>query len=80
MKRVITVILSILLWLPMATVWAQSITIGNYTFKDGGVYTGEIKGRKPHGKGRTVMKNGDVYEGNYVKGKRQGIGILFLRW
>ena len=59
MKRVITVILSMLLWLPMATVWAQSITIGNDTCKDGGVYTGEVKGRKPQGKGRTGMKSGD---------------------
>lgn len=30
---------------------------------------------KPHGKGKTVYKNGDTYEGEYVKGKRQGYGV-----
>lgn len=34
-----------------------------------------MKGRKPNGKGKTVFKNGDVYEGEYVKGKREGYGI-----
>ena len=27
-----------------------------------------------NGKGKTVFRNGDVYEGEYVKGKRQGEG------
>lgn len=50
--------------------FSSEIKIGTYTFKDNGaVYTGEIKGRKPNGKGKTVFKNGDVYEGEYVKGK-----------
>ena len=40
--------------------FSSEIKIGTYTFKDGSVYTGEIKGRKPNGKGRTVFKNGDV--------------------
>ena len=48
--------------------FSSEIKIGTYTFKDNGaVYTGEIKGRKPNGKGKTVFKNGDVYEGEYVK-------------
>ena len=49
--------------------FSTEIKIGNYTFKDGSVYTGEMKGRKPNGKGKTVFKNGDVFEGEYVKGK-----------
>ena len=52
--------------------FSTEIKIGNYTFKDGSVYTGEMKGRKPNGKGKTVFKNGDVFEGEYVKGKREG--------
>ena len=30
--------------------FSTEIKIGNYTFKDGSVYTGEMKGRKPNGK------------------------------
>ena len=47
--------------------FSTEIKIGNYTFKDGSVYTGEMKGRKPNGKGKTVFKNGDVYERENVK-------------
>lgn len=36
--------------------FSSEIKIGTYTFKDGSVYTGEIKGRKPNGKGKTVFK------------------------
>ena len=36
--------------------FSTEIKIGNYTFKDGSVYTGEMKGRKPNGKGKTVCK------------------------
>ena len=32
-------------------------------------------GNKPNGKGTTVFKNGDTYEGSYVKGKRNGYGV-----
>ena len=55
--------------------FSPEIKIGTHTFKDGSVYTGEIKGRKPHGKGKTLFKSGDSYEGEYVKGKREGYGI-----
>ena len=51
--------------------FSTEIKIGNYTFKDGSVYTGEMNGRQPHGKGKTVFKNGDVFEGEFVKGKRE---------
>ena len=59
----------------MPLVGNAQIKIGNYTFKDGGEYTGELKSRKPNGKGKTVFKNGDTYEGEYVKGLREGYGI-----
>ena len=51
---------------------SESLKIGNYQFKDGATYTGELKRRKPDGKGKTVYPNGDVYEGYYVKGKQIG--------
>ena len=38
----------------MPLVGNAQIKIGNYTFKDGGEYTGELKSRKPNGKGKTV--------------------------
>ena len=57
----------ILLFLIATEVTAQ-IKIGNYTFKDGAEYVGELKGRRPHGKGKTTFKSGDIYEGEYVKG------------
>ena len=37
--------------------FSPEIKIGTHTFKDGSVYTGEIKGRKPHGKGKTLFKS-----------------------
>lgn len=46
---------------------SAQLSLGYYKFKDGSEYTGELKGKKPHGKGRTVFRNGDVYEGEYVK-------------
>ena len=51
---------------------SAQLSLGYYQFKDGSEYTGELKGRRPNGKGKTVFRNGDVYEGEYVKGKRQG--------
>ena len=44
-----------ILFLTATSVSAQ-IKIGNYTFKDGAEYTGELKGKKPNGKGRTVLR------------------------
>ena len=58
---------------------AQKIILGTYNFKkDGGVYTGELVKRKPHGKGKTTYANGDAYEGEYHKGKRQGQGTFIF--
>ena len=54
------------------------LSLGYYKFKDGAEYTGELKGKRPNGKGKTVFKNGDVYEGEYVKGKREGYGTYIF--
>ena len=51
---------------------AQKMTVGSCTLKDGGIYTGELVGGKPNGKGRAQYENGDTYEGSLVKGMRQG--------
>lgn len=64
----------LLLLASVSTLTTAQIKIGNYTFKDGGEYTGELKGRKPNGKGKTIYKNGNTYEGEYIKGKREGNG------
>ena len=50
---------------------AQKISMGSCTTRDGGEYKGEMVAGKPHGKGNTVFKNGDTYEGEYAKGKRR---------
>ena len=42
--------------------------------KDGSSYIGEVKGKRPHGKGKQIFPNGDIYEGDFVKGKMQGKG------
>ena len=44
----------LLLLASVSTLATAQIKIGNYTFKDGGEYTGELKGRKPNGKGKTI--------------------------
>ena len=48
---------------------AQKITLGSCTTADGGDYKGEMASGKPHGKGRATYKNGDWYDGEYVKGR-----------
>ena len=35
---------------------SAQIKIGNYTFKDGAEYTGELKGKRPNGKGKPFSK------------------------
>ena len=54
---------------------AQKVTLGACTTKDGGEYKGEMQSGKPHGKGITKWKNGNVFEGNYEKGKRLPGGL-----
>ena len=50
---------------------AQKIVLGSCTTHDGGQYKGQMMNGKPNGKGHTVFKNGDTYEGEYIKGKRE---------
>ena len=69
MKKYIYILL---LLASVSTLATAQIKIGNYTFKDGGEYTGELKGRKPNGKGKTIYKNGNTYEEEYIKGTRDG--------
>ena len=57
-------------------VHAQKIMVGSCTLRDGAVYTGELVGGKPNGKGRAVYSNGDTYEGEFVKGLRHGEGTF----
>ena len=49
------------------TATAQKITLGSCTTRDGGEYSGEMASGKPHGKGKTTWKNGNLYEGEYAK-------------
>ena len=57
-----SILLSAFLVLGTGPLSAQ-LSLGYYKFKDGAEYTGELKGRRPNGKGRTFFKKGDVYEG-----------------
>lgn len=51
---------------------------GKITYNDGAVYEGEIKDYKASGKGKTIKKGyhhkDDIYIGNYLNGKANGIG------
>ena len=54
---------------------AQKISLGSCEIKEGnlsGQYKGEMMAGKPHGKGSVVYSNGDIYDGEYEKGKRHG--------
>ena len=46
-----------------------------HVMRDGSVYTGHLRLRKPSGTGRMEHTNGDVYEGAFEKGQRHGVGI-----
>lgn len=43
-------------------------------YGDVGYYAGEFKCNYPHGQGKKVYINGDVYEGQWELGRRHGIG------
>ena len=38
-----------------------------------GTYEGEFKNNKYHGKGTLTMRNGDMYEGQFVAGQKHGM-------
>ena len=46
------------------------------TLVEDGVYVGEIKKGKPHGKGILKYTNGSRYVGEFEEGKYQGQGML----
>lgn len=50
--------------------------IETINFKSGGVYKGEVKDKKRHGKGKMVWADGSVYEGDWLNGKRTGKGKM----
>ena len=49
---------------------------GEITLKDGVRYIGEVRLRRPHGTGKAIYRNGDIYEGEFAKGKRSGKGKM----
>ena len=55
-----TYLLLALMTLGSASASAQ-LSIGYYKFKDGSEYTGELKGRRPNGKGVSVEKDGSSF-------------------
>ena len=58
--------------------FAQKIEVGSCVTSDGGNYHGQMFRGKPNGKGKTVYKNKDVYEGEYMKGLRHGMVLISL--
>ena len=51
--------------------------MGVMIFADGSRYEGYFKNDFPHGYGRIVQENGDVYEGGWLLGKIDGYGRHF---
>jgi len=43
-------------------------------FNPGDRYVGEKVGNKPHGYGIAYLANGDTFKGQWVNGKRHGVG------
>ncbi len=47
------------------------------TYANGALYWGGWKNYKYHGKGKLVSSNGDIYDGDWVKDKREGTGTQY---
>jgi hypothetical protein len=47
----------------------QRATLKNGSPPNGGVYEGETRNGKPHGKGKYTYANGDIYEGDFAYNK-----------
>ena len=59
--------------------FAQKITLGASITHYGGQDKGQMQAGKPQGKGSTVFKNGDIFEGNMSKvSVRDRVFIPFL--
>lgn len=44
-----------------------------------GKYEGTFYNNEKHGRGKFTFCNGDVYDGDYINGKRTGNGIYFWK-
>lgn len=51
--------------------------IGEIKYKDGSVYAGLTSGNQPNGKGRWVLPDGDIYQGEIVNGNFSGYGVYY---
>lgn len=49
---------------------------GRFIYENGDKYIGEFKNAVPHGRGAYYNKNGSLYKGPFVHGKRQGYGTF----
>ena len=49
--------------------------IASHTYEDGREYTGEFVNGLPHGKGRMLFTNMDIYDGEWEKGVMNGKGV-----
>ena len=67
------IVIFLFIILSVSAVRAQEIVVGTCKVA-GGSYTGEMFRGKPWGKGKAIYANGDVYEGQFEKGRRQGEG------
>jgi hypothetical protein len=58
--------------------WENSEPVGKVTmtFDDGGIYEGEVKDMREHGKGVRSFPNGMRYEGDFINGGMTGYGIV----
>lgn len=57
----------------------KSIALHNTTFDKQGTYTGNRDSLdQPHGYGRYVSRQGEFYEGEWVHGKREGVGFTMV--
>lgn len=55
------------------------MSVSNYLLENKTIYSGEVyiarKRKIPHGKGKAIMPNGDIYAGHWTMGKPNGIGL-----
>ncbi|KAE8721907.1 Phosphatidylinositol 4-phosphate 5-kinase 9 [Hibiscus syriacus] len=52
---------------------------GKYTWANGNVYLGNVKGGKMSGKGTLTWTNGDSFEGSWLNGMMHGFGVYTWR-
>lgn len=52
--------------------------LGVYTKPNGYIYVGEYKDNMRHGFGKAIHENGMEYEGEFIKGKREGEGKITM--